>query len=102
MMQTIAEQGRKIDTLEESIDEIIERKQQKQAILVKNGKHIKGRKGSISDVDLMMAMGYTDKEMMEDLGISRTTLWRYKKEIKAYHDKLRIKYNMDVWTFKSR
>lgn len=41
------------------------------------------RKGAYSEVQELELKGYTDKRIMQELGISRSTLWRYRKQAGA-------------------
>jgi DNA-binding Xre family transcriptional regulator len=41
----------------------------------------KRKKKDLSYLRLAIRLGATDKELMKDIGISRTTLWRWKKEM---------------------
>ena len=54
-----------------------------QTALVKSGKPIAKKSSRLSEMRLRIKLGSTDEELMEWLNISKTTLWRYKKELKA-------------------
>lgn len=41
------------------------------------------RKGAYSEVQELELRGYTDKRIMQELGISKSTLWRYRKQAGA-------------------
>ena len=41
----------------------------------------KKAKKNLSDLSFQIMLGSTDKELMEYFGISKTTLWRWKKEL---------------------
>lgn len=41
------------------------------------------RKGAYSEVHELELKGYTDKQIMIELGISKSTLWRYRKQAGA-------------------
>ena len=41
------------------------------------------RKGAYSEVQELELKGYTDKQIMQELGISRSTLWRYRTKAGA-------------------
>ncbi|MBR4574387.1 MAG: hypothetical protein IKO16_05715 [Lachnospiraceae bacterium] len=68
--------------LEKSLDEMCKSKTEKQRLLVKSGLPIAKKSARISEIRLLMKLGSTDEEIMRDCGVSRTTLWRYKKEMK--------------------
>jgi hypothetical protein len=54
----------------------------KQIVKVSGGMPIaKRKKKDLSYLRLAIRLGATDKELMKDIGISRTTLWRWKKEM---------------------
>ena len=54
-----------------------------QTALVKSGKPIAKKSSRLSEMRLRIKLGSTDEELMEWLNISKTTLWRYKKELEA-------------------
>ena len=54
-----------------------------QTELVKSGKPIAKKSSRLSEMRLRIKLGSTDEELMEWLDISKTTLWRYKKELEA-------------------
>ena len=54
-----------------------------QTALVKSGKPIAKKLSRLSEMRLRIKLGSTDEELMEWLNISKTTLWRYKKELEA-------------------
>lgn len=68
--------------LEKSLDAMCKSKTEKQRLLVKSGLPIAKKSTRISEIRLLMKLGSTDEEIMRDCGVSRTTLWRYKKEMK--------------------
>ena len=74
---------RRNDMLEELVDTVYKGNGRlKQMALVQSGLPIASiKKKSLADLRLRIKLGETDKEIMEDYGISRTTLWRWKKEM---------------------
>ena len=63
----------------------------KQTTLVKNGLPIaKKTRKNIHSLKLLIKLGYTDKEIMRGLDISRSTLWRWKKELKEMEDQKKM------------
>ena len=54
-----------------------------QTALVKSGKPIAKKSSRLSEMRLRIKLGSTDEELMEWLNISKTTLWRYKKELET-------------------
>ena len=73
---------RKNEILEESLNTLTKNNVEKQQLMVKAGLPIAKKSSRLSYIRLLMKLGSTDEELMEFCGISRTTLWRYKKEIK--------------------
>jgi len=73
---------RKNEVLEESLDTSARNNVEKQQLMVKAGLPIARKSSRLSEMRLLMKLGESDKELMKSMGISRTTLWRYKKELK--------------------
>lgn len=73
---------REKECLEESLKALTKNNVEKQQLMVKAGLPIAKKSARISEIRLLMKLGDSDKEIMKSCGISRTTLWRYKKEIK--------------------
>ena len=73
---------RKNEVLEESLNTLTKNNVEKQQLMVKAGLPIAKKSSRLSEIRLLMKLGDSDKEIMKTCGISRTTLWRYKKEIK--------------------
>ena len=72
----------------------------KQMALVQSGMPIaNSKKKCLSDLKLRLYLGQTDKELMEAYKISRTTLWRWKKEIEEEEQKVQgiINKNSKNW-----
>lgn len=67
--------------VEAALEEVTQNHNEKQTALVKNGLKIKQRKVSLMELDGYMKLGYSDKKIMEIMGISKSTLWRRKKEL---------------------
>lgn len=61
----------------------------KQMALVESGLPIAKKKKSLVDLKLRLYVGDTDKKLMEDYGISRSTLWRWKKELEEEERELK-------------
>lgn len=74
---------REKESLEQSLDELCRSKTEKQRLMVKSGLPIAKKSARISEIRLLMKLGSTDEEIMRDCNISRTTLWRYKKEMEG-------------------
>lgn len=78
----ICELERENQVLQEAIDRHIQNGREKQAALVGCGMPIaKKQKKNLFILDGDMKLGYSDEEIMKMHGISRTTLWRWKKEL---------------------
>jgi hypothetical protein len=73
---------REKEYIEKALDEDCKNNVEKQQRLIKAGLPIAKKSSRLSYIRLLMKLGSTDEELMEFCGISRTTLWRYKKEIK--------------------
>ena len=54
---------------------------QVQATKVKNGHRYNKKKGSLNELQMLINMGATDEQIMEQYGISRSTMWRWKKQL---------------------
>lgn len=67
--------------IEASLEEAYKNANQRQTTLVKNGLKIRKRKMTLMDLKLFMKLNYTDQEIMDYLEISKSTLWRHKKEL---------------------
>ena len=74
---------RENEVLNNCINGYIKNKREKQAAMVESGLPIaKNRKKNLSLLDMQINMlGYTDEELLEYYEVSRTTLWRWKKEL---------------------
>ena len=92
---------RRNDMLEELVDTVYKGNGRlKQMALVQNGLPIaSNKKKSLADLRLRIKLGETDKEIMEDYGISRTTLWRWKKEMEQEDKRIKeiVKKNSKRW-----
>lgn len=75
-----------IERLKRELNCFYASKYTKQKIKVKAGRPI-ALKGKYSDVLELEQKGYTDEMILQTLGISRSTLWRYRKEYKDCLDK---------------
>ncbi len=74
---------RKSEALEESYDELLKNKIEKQRQLVKHGLPIAKKRGAdIWMMEMFIRMGMSEEEIKEKLGVSRTTLWRWKKRLR--------------------
>ena len=67
--------------IEASLEEAYKNPNQRQTALVKNGLKIRKRKMTLTDLKLFMKLNYTDQEIMDYFEISKSTLWRRKKEL---------------------
>ena len=67
--------------VEAALDDITQNGNQKQTALVKNGNKIRKSKMTLLDLKLVMKLDYTDQEIMDYFEISKSTLWRRKKEL---------------------
>ena len=80
---SLKERDEQIRLLNKEIELIKERVQlsayEKNQCKMKAGRPI-ALKGKYSDVLKLELKGYTDKQIMQELGISKSTLWRYRKE----------------------
>ena len=78
----ICELEKENDILKEAIDSTIKNGRERQAALVRCGLPIaKKQRKNLFILDGDIKLGYTDEEIMRLHGISRTTLWRWKKEL---------------------
>uniref|UniRef100_UPI004056723B helix-turn-helix domain-containing protein n=1 Tax=Acetatifactor sp. TaxID=1872090 RepID=UPI004056723B len=82
---------RRNDMLEESLDTAYKGNGRlRQMALVQSGMPIANKKKkSLAELSFRMELGETDKEIMEAYGISRTTLWRWKKELEEEEQRLK-------------
>lgn len=79
----ICELERENEVLQEAINNVIKNRREKQAALVSCGLPIaKKQRKNLFILDGDIKLGYTDEEIMRLHGISRTTLWRWKKELR--------------------
>lgn len=72
----------------------------RQMALVQSGMPIaNSKKKSMADLKLRIRLGETDKEIMEAYGVSRTTLWRWKKELEEEEQRIKeiVKKNSRWW-----
>ena len=67
--------------VEAALDDITQNGNQKQTALVKHGEKLRGKKFSLMELELYLKLNYDDEEIMKCMGISKTTLWRRKKEL---------------------
>lgn len=77
--------------LEESYLKMLKSRLELQQVKVKNGLPIAKKGPELFWLDYLYKTGHTDKEIMEQYGISRATMWRKKKELerrKAAGEKL--------------
>ena len=70
-----------VKVTEAALEEVTQNHNEKQTALVKNGLKIKQRKFSLIELDRYLKLGYDDKKIMKEMGISKSTLWRRKKEL---------------------
>ena len=78
----ICELERENEVLQEAINNHIKNGREKQAALVQSGLPIaKKQRKNLFILDGDIKLGYSDEEIMRMHGISRTTLWRWKKEL---------------------
>ena len=75
---------RKYKYMEEALDQAYQNGNRKQAALVKSGLPIAKKKSRLGELRLLMKLGNNDEDLMEWFDISRTTLWRWKKELKEW------------------
>ncbi len=73
--------------IEDSLKEAYKNPNQRQTALVKNGLKIRKNKMTLSDLKLMMKLDYSDQEIMNYYKISKSTLWRRKKELEEEQKK---------------
>lgn len=86
----LSELMRRNELLEKSLDTAYNGNGRvKQMALVESGLPIAKKKKSLADLKLRLYMGDTDKQLMEAYGISRSTLWRWKKELEEEERKLK-------------
>lgn len=85
---TVWNQNEEIEKLKErnrvveaALDDITENGNQKQTALVKHGAKVRGKKFSLMELELYLNLNYSDGEIIKLMGISKTTLWRRKKEL---------------------
>lgn len=92
---------RRNDMLEESLDTAYKGNGRlRQMALIQSGMPIaNNKKKSLADLRLRIQLGETDKEIMEAYGISRTTLWRWKKEMQEEEQRIKeiVKKNSRWW-----
>ena len=72
----------------------------KQIALVQSGLPIANKKSKcLADLKLRIRLGENDQELMKEYGISRTTLWRWKKEIEEEDKRIKeiVKKNSKYW-----
>ena len=67
--------------VEAALDDITQNGNQKQTALVKHGGKIREKKFSLMELELYLKLNYDDEEIMKCMEISKTTLWRRKKEL---------------------
>ena len=75
---------RKYKYMEEALDQAYQNGNRKQAALVKSGMPIAKKKSRLGELRLLLKLGNNDEDLMEWFKISRTTLWRWKKELKEW------------------
>lgn len=78
---------RRNEYLEETTKRVLGNGGQLQKELVKSGMPIAKKKCDPAGLALLIKTGSTDKELMEHYGISRTTLWRWKKQSEEWKKK---------------
>lgn len=92
---------RRNELLEESLDTAYKGNGRlRQMALIQSGLPIaNNKKKSLADLRLRIKLGETDKEIMEAYGISRTTLWRWKKEMQEEEQRIKeiVKKNSRWW-----
>jgi len=71
----------RIQVSDKALKEAYENPNKRQNALVKNGLKIKKEKMTIDELRLYRELDYTDEDIMNIAGISRSTLWRKKKEL---------------------
>ena len=67
--------------MEKALNNAYENGNRKQAALLKAGKPIAKKRSKLGELRLLMKLGNTDEDLMKWFDISRTTLWRWKKEL---------------------
>lgn len=67
--------------IEKALNDVCKNKTEMQQRKVKNGLPIAKKSSRIIEMKLYLLLGDTDEDIMRKLKISKTTLWRYKKEI---------------------
>ena len=67
-------------TLRAALDDVYANGQKKQNAIVKHGK-LRKEKMTATDLKFFIELGYSDEEIMKYFEISRSTLWRKKKEL---------------------
>lgn len=67
--------------IEKALNDVCKNKTEMQQRKVKSGFPIAKKSSRISEMKLYMLLGDTDEDIMRKLKISKTTLWRYKKEL---------------------
>ena len=80
---------RECDIEEEALDRAYDNKNQKQRSLVKASLPIAKKELTLPELDMELGLGFSDKIIMMKHGISRTTLWRRKKELEEWKRKNR-------------
>ena len=48
---------------------------------VKNGAQYNKKHGTVSELRVLKEMGLTDEQIMQRYGISKSTMWRWKKQL---------------------
>lgn len=76
------QEERKSTWLNETIHNLENNGNRIQKTLVKSGMPIAKKKSRLSELKLRLMLKNTDEELMRSFDISRTTLWRWKKELK--------------------
>ena len=78
------EMERKYKHMEEALNDAYQNGNRKQAALVKSGLPIAKKRSRLGELRLLLKLNNTDEELMKYFDISRTTLWRWKKELKEW------------------
>jgi len=78
------EMERKYKYMEEALNNAYQNGNRKQAALVKSGLPIAKKRSRLGELRLLLKLNNTDEDLMKYFDISRTTLWRWKKELKEW------------------
>ncbi len=100
LQDILDEKNKYIEVLDKTVDEL--KKQQNvndkyvHDLKVHNGKAIREKKKKLAEVENYIRAGFTGAEIERRLGISHSTLFRYKKELKEHDYERLIKQDVPV------